>query len=547
MSTVATTRTLNTLFAERLAEAGVRRVYGFPGGGSNLDLMEAAASVGIRWILAHTETAAGLMACAEAEATGAPGVLLVGNGPGLASSVNAVAHAWLDRVPLIVISDRYTDAEAHTTGHQVLDQRALLEPVVKLSSKLEASTGLDTLEAAFATALAPKQGPVHLDLPRDQAVAAVPTGDNAQLDLQTGFVESQGAAAGLDPIAGVLSSARRPVILVGLEANTDVQPEALVQLARATSAAIFTTYKAKGIYPEHDARWAGIITGGEIERSLIESADVILSVGLDPVELLPRPWPYDATVLSLRTSVDLSDPTRPSQLWVGDLAIAIDALNTLAKQSPGDAGIPTNEISEYRNGVLAKLQFDLQDRLPSWRIVETISSALPSDSVVAVDAGALMLPATMFLRPQGPRRFSISSGLATMGYAIPAAIGAALARPGCTAVALTGDGGTAYGLSELETSVRTGLKVIVIVFNDASLSLIRIKHEANGYRRDPLDFGPIDFAAVASGFGAVGVTATNQEELESALGAALAREGTTLIDARITGNEYGETLRAIRG
>src|SRR5690349_13071080 len=101
--------------AGRLRAAGVARAYGFPGGGSNLALIEAFGAAGIRWVLTHTETGAGFMACAEAEVGGAPGVLVVGNGPGLTSAVNAVAHAALDRVPLVVISDRYTEAEASTT------------------------------------------------------------------------------------------------------------------------------------------------------------------------------------------------------------------------------------------------------------------------------------------------------------------------------------------------------------------------------------------------------------------------------------------------
>ena len=125
--------TVAELIAERLAARGVERAFGFPGGGSNLDLIEAFAGAGIEFVLAHTEVSAALMACAWAELTGTCGVVVVGNGPGLASVVNGVAHAWLDRVPLLVISDRYTEDEAATTGHQVLDQRALLAPVVKWS------------------------------------------------------------------------------------------------------------------------------------------------------------------------------------------------------------------------------------------------------------------------------------------------------------------------------------------------------------------------------------------------------------------------------
>ena len=117
-------------------------------------------------MLTHTEVSAALMACASAELTGVPGVVVVGNGPGLASVVNGAAHAHLDRVPLLVISDRYTEAEVATTGHQILDQRALLAPVVKWSATLTASSAAETLDRALALTLAAPCGPVHLDLPR---------------------------------------------------------------------------------------------------------------------------------------------------------------------------------------------------------------------------------------------------------------------------------------------------------------------------------------------------------------------------------------------
>src|SRR5919107_1562314 len=134
-------RTVGALLAERLAAAGVTTVFGFPGGGSNLDLIEAFGDAGVRFVLTHTETGAAFMAAGQAEATGGLGAVMVGNGPGLKSVVNGAAHADLDRVPLIVISDRYTEEEAATTGHQVLDQRSLLAPLVRYGATLSPPRG----------------------------------------------------------------------------------------------------------------------------------------------------------------------------------------------------------------------------------------------------------------------------------------------------------------------------------------------------------------------------------------------------------------------
>jgi acetolactate synthase-1/2/3 large subunit len=158
-----------------------------------------------------------------------------------------------------------------------------------------------------------------------------------------------------------------------------------------------------------------------------------------------------------------------------------------------------------------------------------------------------MLPATMFLRLRAPRRFSISNGLASMGYALPAAIGAALGHRERLAVAVSGDGGMAYHLAELETAARVGARVVVVVVNDASLSLIRIKQEAKGYQRFPLDFSRSDFASAAESFGAVGARVDDVDGLLAALEAAARREESTLIDVRTTGAEAAATLKVVRG
>jgi acetolactate synthase-1/2/3 large subunit len=172
---------------------------------------------------------------------------------------------------------------------------------------------------------------------------------------------------------------------------------------------------------------------------------------------------------------------------------------------------------------------------------------LPAGATISVDAGSHMFPATNFARPEGPNRFLISNGLATMGFAVPAAIGAALSRPDAPSVALSGDGGMAYNSHELETAAREGARVIVVVFNDASLSLIRIKQEAKGFARHPLDFGPIDFAALARSLGVAGAVVSDAEQLRAALAEALAREGSTVIDARTSGAECARTLAVVRG
>jgi acetolactate synthase-1/2/3 large subunit len=556
------------VIAERLSAHGVERAFGFPGGGSNLDLVEAFAAAGIEFVLAHTEGSAALMACAVAELTGVPGVVVVGNGPGLASVVNGVAHAHLDRVPLLVISDRYTDAERATTGHQILDQRALLAPVAKWSATLRADTVTATLDHALAVAGAAPRGAVHLDMPRavgretPRAGGAHATGlaalasNSAAADpasgAATGLPPDPGAAnspphpaaasppspSGLDAVASALSGASRLVILAGLEAAQVLPGGALQGLAERLGAPVLTTYKSKGVLDERHPLWAGILTGGALERPLLDDAGAILTVGLDPVELLTKPWPYAAPLFALRACDVGAGYGSPAATWIGDLVEGVAALTDCLAERPA------TDVRAHREGALAALRIESDSELTGWRIVETLASELPADTVVTVDAGAHMFPATWFWRAHAPRRFLISNGLATMGFAVPAAVAAA--RDGL-AVAITGDGGMAYGAFELETAVRLRARVLVVVIDDASLSLIRIKHVASGHARSPLDFGPVGFAAVADGLGVASWVAEDEAGLRRAIRAALSVAGPTLIDARLSGSEYARTLEVVRG
>jgi acetolactate synthase-1/2/3 large subunit len=523
--------------AAEIARGGVERVFGFPGGGGNLDLMDALGRAGVEFVLTRTEGAAALMGCAHAELTGQPAIVVVGSGPGLASVVNGVATAHLERVPMVVISDRQSAGELATTGHQVLDQRALLAPIAKWGATLEAAEAASTVRRALTAASTPPRGPVHLDLPRTTASApatAAPPPTEPPREPQPD----------LGPIRLGLSGAARPLLLIGLEAVRTVDQRDVVEIARRLQCPVLTTYKAKGVFPESHDQWAGILTGGEIERALLGRADALLGLGLDPVELLTRPWSQAAPLYSLRESGAgdaYFDPAASAAGALGELTALL--ARELPERTPG--AWAREEIAASRDGVRQLLGG--HDVLDARAIVTTVHRLLPPSAIVTVDAGAHMFPVTSLWRCERPGRFLISNGLATMGFALPAAIAAAAANPDAVVVAFTGDGGLAYNLAELETAQRLGVRVVVIVFNDSSLSLIRIKLEANGGPGSALDLRETDFAALARGFGCAGEIARTPQELAGAVGAAVARERSTVIDARLAGSEYGALLKLIRG
>jgi acetolactate synthase I/II/III large subunit len=526
--------------ADALANAGVEVAFTFPGGGSNLALLDALQVRGVATVLTRSEVGGGLMASTAADINGNPGALIVGLGPGTASAVNAVAHARLDRSPLLLIADRYSDADLRTTGHQVLDQRALYAPLVKAYVDAQPEDLGRELSRAIALALRPPRGPVLIEMARDHARSRVSAHAEGQVGIDA--VPASPVESDVVEAAEQARGARKPVVLVGDEARRDVDPAGLVALAERLRAPVMSTYKGKGVFPDSHPLAAGIVTGAEIERPLLSEADLLLTVGLDPVELLARPWTYDAPVVALRLGSEADSYLRPRVTLAGPLAASLSALRatlgqTASEWTPGDA-------RERADAMLAQLRSD-GGALPAWRVVE-IAHELAGDARVTVDAGAHMFPVTWLWGSDRPNRFHISNGLATMGYALPAAIGAALAAPRELVLAFTGDGGFTINAAELETAARVGAKVIVLVLNDSSLSLIRVKQEENRLERSNVDFVRSDFARLAESLGVKGASASNEAELRTALRAALAAQATTVIDVQIDGSEYAETHRRVR-
>ncbi|MEO8969363.1 MAG: thiamine pyrophosphate-binding protein [Solirubrobacteraceae bacterium] len=534
-----------------VAEQAADRAFVFPGGGSNLEVIDALERCGVGVVLGRSEGAAALMAASYADLVGRPALVLVGLGPGSTSVVNGLAHALLDQSAVVVIGDRFTDAETGRTGHQVLDQGALLSTVTKWQATLSPEGAADAVRYAFSVAASAPRGPVHLEL--DRNVALSPAGAATAPDVRASDATLVGPEAAqpsgrdqrtLAAAASVLTAARRPVVLVGDEA-LGARRRPLIALLERLGAPVLSSYKGKGAVPEEHPLWCGIVTNSALEAPLLERADALLAIGLDPVELLPRPWPASAPVIALREHAEPSPGYRAEHLLIGDLPDLAEALDTSLGQPASDWS--ASEIAETRAGMLAALRIPSPDSLSALEVVEEVQVQAPPTTTVTVDAGAHMLAVTWGWRSSLPRRFLISNGLATMGFAVPAAVAAALARPQEPVIAFTGDGGLLLHGGELETAARVGARLLVVVLNDSSLSLIRIKQEERGYRRAGVDFGAVDAAGFGRSLGAVGFTARTAEELRAAIGEALEQSRPAVLDVRISGSEYGELQRVIRG
>lgn len=526
--------------AQAMAELGVVRLFGVPGGGSSLDLIEAAAQAGIPFTLARHETAAVMMAASAAEITGKPGACLCTKGPGLANAANGLAHASLERAPLLLVTDGFSPTHTSYVTHQWFDQAAFAAPVVRAYAATS-GTDIDACLARLVAAMqGPCPGPVVLELTGE---ASKRSGPAATLPAPPRATPP--APEALTTAQALLRDARRPVLVAGLEAR-DAAPE-LRALARVLGSPVLVTYKAKGVVADDDAAFAGIFTGGMAEAALLDQADLIILAGADPVEFILQPWRYKVPVLDIARFRREVHYTKPDVVLEGAIAPALAALATGAAR--GDWRAP--EIAAAREAWRISLANPGRGEAVGPERLVTLAAAACAragvDARVTVDAGAHMFSATTFWPCSRPNDLLISNGLASMGFALPAAIAAALVEPARPAIAFTGDGGLLMCLGELATAACAGAKLVVIVFNDGLLTLIDLKKGNRALPEGALGWPAPGFAEAARGMGCAGFTAHNVAEYEAALDAAFATPGPSVIDVRIDATGTARQMQAARG
>ena len=518
---------------EQLKAQGVKRIFGIPGGGSSLALIEAAGRAEINFILNRTETAAAFMAAVTGELTGTPGVLLTGIGPGATSAVNGIAYAYLEKSPVILI----TDGPA-STPHQALDQNALYRPITKLQGRLRPEDGTEGIEKAIHAAMAKPWGPVQLDLTAQDA--SIPVSDKpVAVRNSDGPVLSPQE---IDRAGKLLATSRKPVILAGLEARHGSAPEALRHMADALSAPVLLTYKASGTLPASHAGFAGLFTGAVAEADILHAADLIILFGLDAIEIIPGRWPYESPVLDLRAAPATPLPVEPACEVTGCLASIAEMLAPKFAVSDWSA----DEITKARTEITHTLALNGAGHTAQSAVEAAVELAAPG-TCLTVDAGAHMFSTLACWPAETPLSVFKSNGLSSMGYALPAAIALSLENPQEPVLAVTGDGGMMMCLSELATAVEHGCNLTVLVINDATLSLIDIKQQHQQYKSSGVHTRSLDIAACAMALGCKAWRVETGDDIRPVLKDAFAEDGPALIDVAANADGYGDQLVRLRG
>ena len=526
------------IIGRRLYRAGVRSAFGIPGG-EVLTLVDGLKKAGIDFLLAKHENAAGFMAEGTHHMTGAPGVLVATVGPGAANAVNVAANAEQDRVPLIVLTGCVDPADAVTYNHQVFDHRAVFGPICKASFTVPDGSVAALIDKAIAIATEGRPGPVHLDVPI--AVAA----QIHDAPLPTSRVPRAPVAPAegpdLETARRWLAEAERPLVIAGVDAVNGNAGEAITTFAKAFGAPVIASYKAKGLIADDEAMslgGAGLSPlADKALMPLIKDADYILLAGYDPIEMRAG-WrdPWDAAD---KRVVELLAAPEYSYMHQAPISFVCDIVEGIRAVSAGVTTRPT-----WPDGAPAKARQTLAGAYgqnEAWgpaAITTTIRKVAPRDTVITVDSGAHRILLSQVWEAFVPHAVLQSTGLCTMGCALPLATGAKLAAPDRPVIAFTGDGGLEMVLGELVTLRDLKLPVVVVVFVDASLALIEKKQREMNYANAGVDMAETDFVAVAKALGGRGVTLEDRGALEAAIRDALRADTYTVIAAKIPRGSY---------
>ena len=529
-------RTVATALAGYLRQAGVTRVFGYPGE-SVVDFMEAARDGGPAIIAAVREASAAFMAEGAAMRTGGIGTCLSTLGPGSTALLNGVASATLDRVPMLAISGQVESSREQYWTHQLVDQGRLFAPVTKLAARLEPRSADTVLRRALRTATAERPGAVHLTVTTDTFGMTVEGGDGTvpPLGPATGSLTTANFH-GEEPLRQ-LRDARRPVLLAGGGAVRCGAEAALAELAARAGMPVVVGAMAKGVLSEDHPYFAGVLdmAGHRVIWDLLAASDLIVTAGFDAVELI-TPWRLDVPVLHMDTTPNTDQVYPAATEVVGDVAAALSWLLASADGAPRWSEA---EVAAHRAALREGWQAGYAPgRLNPSEVVTTVRAAAPAGTVMTTDVGSHKIMAGQAWTAYAPRETLITNGLSAMGFGLPAAIGAAVSGPG-PVVCMAGDGGFGMTATELAVAARLGLGLVVVVFSDGSLNRIELHQAAMGYPLTATAVDRVDIPVLAESLGCDGVRVENVSGLEKALSTAFSgRVRPLVIEARIDTSQY---------
>ncbi len=531
------------LFIQCLEEEGVEYIFGVPGE-ENLDFLDSLSrSKQIKLILTRHEQGAGFMAATYGRHTGKTGVCLATLGPGATNFVTAAAYAQLGGMPMMMLTGQKPIKKSKQGRFQILDVVSMMGPITKFTQQLAASDNIPSrVREAFRLAEEEKPGAVHIELPEDiadehtdalpipRSVARRPSADRKAVAIAV----------------AKLQAAKAPILVIGAGANRTLTGKMLREFVEETGIPFLTTQLGKGVIDERHPLCLGCaaLSSGDFVHRAVEASDCIVNVGHDVIEKPPFFMrPGGAEVIHVSTKSAEVDPVYFPQVEVlGDIANAIWQMKeVITRQAHWNfdfmVAARAAEIA-HTDPLAADTRFPIYPP----HLVRQIRAAMPDDGIIALDNGVYKIWFARGYTAYHPNTVLLDNALATMGAGLPSAMMSSMVYPDRKVMAVCGDGGFMMNSQEMETAVRLGLNVTVLILNDNSYGMIRWKQANMGFQDWGLTYGNPDFVKYAESYGANGHRVESAAHLDQILKHCLETPGVHLIDCPV---DYSDNDRIL--
>jgi len=531
------------LFVQALEGEGVEYIFGIPGE-ENLDVLESLRGSSIRLILTRHEQAAGFMAATYGRLTGRTGVCLSTLGPGATNFMTAAAYAQLGAMPMLMITGQKPIKSSKQGQFQILDIVEMMKPITKYTRQIVSGNTIPArVREAFRCAEEERPGAVHLELPEDIAREETQVPIFPAHHARRAAAERKAVAHAVSMIEG----ARRPLLLIGAGANRKRTGKMLSEFIAKTRIPFFCTQMGKGVIDERHECYLGTaaLSDHDYLHEASREADLIINVGHDVVEKPPffmKPGGFQ--VLHINYSTAHTDAVYfPQAQVVGDIANALwqikEAITPQAEWLFDCYQRVRENVRTHTTNKADDASFPVKPQ----RLVADVRRAMPDDGILTLDNGMYKIWFARNYPAYKPNTILLDNALATMGAGLPSALGAAIVHPDHKVMSVCGDGGFLMNSQELETAVRLGLDLTVLILRDDAFGMIKWKQGDMGFEPWGLDFANPDFVKYAESYGATGERLNSTEALLPTLQRCLETPGVHVVEIPV---DYSENLALSR-
>jgi acetolactate synthase I/II/III large subunit len=526
------------IVVESLERHGVTHVFGIPG--AKIDkVFDTLKSSSIETIVCRHEQNAAFIAGGIGRLTGRAGVAIATSGPGVSNLTTGLATANSEGDPMVALGGSVATSQSLKQIHQTLQAVSVLKPVTKFCAEVASPESIGEVMAnAFRAAESDRPGAAYVNLPKDIMEGEAKC---EALDVPASPRFGPGSRESLADAAKLINSAQRPVLLLGLLASRSENTDAVRAFLRKTGLPVVGTFQAAGaVSADLFKRFAGRI--GQLDNTpgdeLLATADVVITVGYDPIEYDPSIWNHPRTARIIHvdsTQVDVDNFYSPAVEVLGDIAASLNGLTDLVSPL-----VLAPDVDRFLSILASKraMRIEEADRyngnpIHPLRIVAELQKWLADDVTLCLDMGSFHLWIAHFLFSFRARQILISNGQQTLGVALPWGIASCLVRPNEKTLSISGDGGFLFSAMELETAVRLKLNLVHMVWINGSYDMVAVQEQPKYKRTSGVDFGPVDVVKYAEAFGAAGFMVEAPDQIGPTLKKAFEIPGPVLIGIRV--------------